>query len=1583
MIAILLCLLSLPAAEVYQPLMAEFAKPEAANRLPGSPGFAAAAEALERTLGGAGVRLQRQRFATLAPHTTTCRLTVDGRPLAAVALAPNGIAPPTTWGGVISGRSVYVGRGDPGTLPAVPVADAVAVLDLGAPRSQELFALGARAVVLVADGGESQWSVAGHFTELPIQTPRVVVDRAAAEAAGLLAPGGRQVELELQVEWADAVGENLWALLPADPASPTRGQTIILAATLDTFGITPERNPQLRQAANCALLAQVAADLRGQALKRNILVVFLGSHYGAQDGARRLYWVAAKVMRPSESGERLDERQAGLVEAAAEVDEELALLAGDFLHARGDGAFTLAQHLRTRLVGLVNNLNYEARTVRLAKRAGDKAVSQGRATPAGQQELEQREAAVVERKRRINDLRRQVHEGVISDPATFAEVVAAMRAEALRQQAYIAQETAHLASSRALADALAGSAVVAHLGFDFADARRPWMADPSSARVQCSNSGGSAGLFGKQIRALAQAHATIPPALVVAPLHVPDVSATWASWTANTPRVRPLPIAAAFGLGVFGAHLVTVGDPLAQDELPLRWQGDLAPLAPQLARFAAAVANHPELPTKTQLVPTITYDRRFVRTRSGGRWQGLRVDDWARGSEEITGPSADALVFAQRFSEVQSAADTESWAGVSAIAFGRVDPSGFVDLPRVADDNTAGNVQAVGFDERGCIDRMSVRNESTHLYARLFYTRVGGLFTPLMPKDYLTLLPPTVLESGGDAKVRRQTALISRSGLAFFADQEKPVKVLSGGNMLLGGAQAAGVPFRPDQLLSTDLLRSSAEDLSALNHRRLEVLRSRNLVNRPVEQLQADADDHRERAQAAREAGDQAGAGAHDTAAAVLAARAYVPIRATADDMLRAVVILLLLAIPFAFVCERLLLGSTSIYRQVGGFAGIFCATFAVLYLTHPAFALASAPVVIFLAFVIILLSGFVIAVVMSKFRHELKAMQGLSSRAHSAGGGQSTAFAAVMIGISGMRNRPLKTFLTASTVILLTFTILVFASFEATLGVKSTWLGRARGAERIELHAPSFLRLPDRLLDSVRVLAGEGFEVHLRSASFRDPTAWVNERPLSNVALNPRTLASQALEGVLGIEPGEVLRLGGIYAGLDRTDPAGRPPLLLPVPLAAQLGLVPGDEVRLRGTAFVLAGTFDPRAAQALENIDGSRIAAPNYEATLSAISLDGGGADLKSTLATIDAGAIQWAAPELTAVTTVAALRPLGAQPNLAVLYVRPGADAARTADSLAPLFNYPVFVTGPDGARSLFYTRLIEGSGYLELLVPLLLGGLIIFSSLLGSIVDRQKEIFTFSALGLSPKDVGMLFFAESAVFAVVGGMGGYLVGQVVASALQALAARGLATAPNVNFSSTSALVTILIVMAMVMLSTIYPALMASRSANPGVNRSWRMPRAEGDRLAFTFPFTVPAASVGGILAFIGEHFRNHGDASLDVFSARDTVIEPLPDGRWALAAEVALAPFDLGVVQGFRLATRASDIPGIDEVVVELERRNGTPGSWVRGNRAFIDDLRQQFLVWRSLPVETVHHYQQAMTTPAPAPAAVTETAHGQA
>jgi hypothetical protein len=254
--------------------------------------------------------------------------------------------------------------------------------------------------------------------------------------------------------------------------------------------------------------------------------------------------------------------------------------------------------------------------------------------------------------------------------------------------------------------------------------------------------------------------------------------------------------------------------------------------------------------------------------------------------------------------------------------------------------------------------------------------------------------------------------------------------------------------------------------------------------------------------------------------------------------------------------------------------------------------------------------------------------------------------------------------------------------------------------------------------------------------------------------------------------------------------------------------------------------------------------------------------------------------------------------------------------------------------------------------------------VFATMLGSVSDREREIYTFSSLGLAPPHVAGLFFAEASIYAVVGGMGGYLLGQVVARVLGWMSSMGWVSVPTMNYSSTNAIVTILIVMCTVMISTIYPAVKASRSANPGIQRSWKIPKPEGNLYDLVFPFTVSAYDITGVVSFLREHFDNYRDTSLGVFATTAAqIFRQEANDMLGFQATVALAPFDLGINQRFALLSQPSEIEGIDEVRILIYRISGANGDWRRANRVFINDLRKQLLIWRSLPDDVMDKYRQ--------------------
>jgi len=182
------------------------------------------------------------------------------------------------------------------------------------------------------------------------------------------------------------------------------------------------------------------------------------------------------------------------------------------------------------------------------------------------------------------------------------------------------------------------------------------------------------------------------------------------------------------------------------------------------------------------------------------------------------------------------------------------------------------------------------------------------------------------------------------------------------------------------------------------------------------------------------------------------------------------------------------------------------------------------------------------------------------------------------------------------------------------------------------------------------------------------------------------------------------------------------------------------------------------------------------------------------------------------------------------------------------------------------------------------------------------------------------------------------------------------------PEVNYSSTNVTATLLVVMLTVLASAAYPAVKASRSANPGIMRTWRLPRAKGDLLDIILPFTVSDYDIAGVVSFLKEHFDNFSDTGRGIFMARDSKLVGGKGSEVGLEAKLSLAPFDLGVSQSFRMTSAPSEVPGISEVGICIKRMSGQPRDWERLNNVLMDDLRKQFLLWRSLPNEKTEEYR---------------------
>jgi hypothetical protein len=260
-----------------------------------------------------------------------------------------------------------------------------------------------------------------------------------------------------------------------------------------------------------------------------------------------------------------------------------------------------------------------------------------------------------------------------------------------------------------------------------------------------------------------------------------------------------------------------------------------------------------------------------------------------------------------------------------------------------------------------------------------------------------------------------------------------------------------------------------------------------------------------------------------------------------------------------------------------------------------------------------------------------------------------------------------------------------------------------------------------------------------------------------------------------------------------------------------------------------------------------------------------------------------------------------------------------------------------------------------------VPSLLAALIVFNTMLGSIYERTREIGIFTSVGLAPKHVGALFLAESIVHAVVGTVVGYLLGQGISLVIHTY---GLLPGLQLNYSSSATMLLSLFVMAVVIGSSIYPALKAKELAVPGVEARWHLPEAVGDTMEIELPFTVGQHTAFGTNAYLDEYCQAHTEAALGGFAAADVRLEPAPGGvrdGLTLSMTAWLAPFDVGVSQQVALETRLLPDGMFYGITLRLTRLAGDQGSWRRLNHHFTDLIRKQYLIWRILSPEMRETY----------------------
>ena len=950
----------------------------------------------------------------------------------------------------------------------------------------------------------------------------------------------------------------------------------------------------------------------------------------------------------------------------------------------------------------------------------------------------------------------------------------------------------------------------------------------------------------------------------------------------------------AHAAGVPALTLATVNDGRQRESTPLDRGVDIANLDRQvelLKRMLAGVLDDPGLSSGRAALAGVVKDRMrdlIVQTRQ-----------YPRRSQVPDRPVPGALVVLNTYDKQKTGVHGQR----AAIADGdgntvfRGIPSTVEKLAAFEIDPQSGEILAApDLAERatkhhgrplpdGWLGAAATR--STNIKTVVLFKAVGReIYSLIRPRSLLGYGRPTVMDQGG-AEPRQFGFLLSRypeepAGVLFgsaLGGEENRLRFLFGGlleqRLLLLNSQgygseeeARGIGYSMGEETLTRLTEKAARDMWRLDEQRLAKLREHSISSRGLELLHRGAGSRLEEAAAAAEELRWDRYVARTREALGLEARVYPEILQTLNDVIKGMVFFLALVVPAAFFGERLFFAAADIRRQLLGLAVLVLLIWMIISQVHPAFDIAH-PLVIVLAFLIMAMAVLVMWMVSARFNRTAAEYRSRVAQVHRADISRlGAAYVAFMLGISNMRRRKLRTAMTLTTLTLLTFSVLSFTSFEDRIRFVAMPVPFEGEREGLLIRDRNWGKLSYPVRDYARS--------HFGSEAILAPRYWYSglEGGVRYVEVRRGERVARAL-GMVGLAPGERL-----VTGVDRCLVAGsffetgdEASCLLPDEMADALGISAADagsvRVRVFGRDLLVRGIFSAEALDGLRDLDGgsltpidTRVAAFDPLDQLLEEEREGGTEE--------DAVVEMTAALRLPAANVL--VTPHRTQQDFGGALFSVGGRFQEDARPVELIEKYLLRVAafmyagiGDDAGGISVYrfssVGLTSVRGLGALAIPAVIAAMIVLNAMLGAVYERFREIGIYSSVGLAPVHVSVLFLAEATVYAILGVTMGYLLGQGLGKLLIAL---DMLSGITLNYSSVSAVVAALSVMAIVLLSTLHPARVAARVAVPEAARRWRPPEPEGDRWDFAFPFNVSESEAAATCGFLHSFFTAHGGA-----------------------------------------------------------------------------------------------------------------------
>lgn len=1544
------------------------------DRSTGSPGAEAARAYIGAQFKKLGLAPERQLFRTPVRRHDKSELSLPGGVTESIApLIANAISPGTIPPEGISGPLVYAGNGKPEAFNGRSLSGSVILMDIDSEKNWLHAAnFGARALIYICDEGEGDTPsyttmTQGYFEDKfelsPIDFPRFVISRERARAlfGDYEAPDAdlpREVRLTSDMRWQNVAGENLYALIPgADPELSK--QLLVIESFYDSMVYVAGRSPGADQAVGVATLLETARHLVENPPARSVLLLATAGHAQSLAGMREAIWSIStksdeiKALRSEmkarrDAAEKHMETLEGLIPAAMANHPDTASVR----EALRERIKTEIDAVSRRLMQLRLQGGAERDEAEIRRLAKERLTLRGLRQRNGYQALSPAETEALER---FIPLAHKDFKGIAKDARALVDEIKSAKAfrDAVKEYDIAGIVSLHLSSH---GDGIGG----------FNDG---WLYGLRGRVNRVS-------VYSPLSRILTEiAESTdVPPAVTIWDSLRPGTLRSWESYLPDRPQLGGEVSALASHLGL---TLATVHDTRARwgtpGDLPDRVDFEFAGRQSEtVRRIIDRLAAEPE-----------SY-RGKGKLRKGfasvtGRGRRIRHGELFA---DQTAPDAMVLAF-QGDAYYHVMADASGDFHLKGVATKKMVPDKVIFEAYRFDAETGGVVWAVDKRETGKDAyrlKMDKREMETDLI--FFNARQMTLFKLLEPRSFSYMTRLQLLDGRREAEPRRYwySRIDTRQSTitSVYLEPGSYLKlthsdtVLRRKMVLTNGKpdNPQGTGYRIDDhprltrtafRVASDMWRLLDPRIGNLERHGIRNERIRTLRERGLEALNdAKTAWAAQRYDRFNEASQRSWA---------LASRVYNHVDETQKDVLLGVLFYIALFVPFAFCAEQLIFGFRNIHKRIVAFFGILLALITIIYQVHPAFHLAYSPGVVILAFFIMGLSLVVTLILFFRFEQEMTLLQRRATEMRAEEVSRWKAFtAAFFLGVGNLRRRPVRTALTCTTLVILTFTIMSFTTVKTARRHTRLLYRDHSPYQGYLLKTINWNDLPPESFDTIAQSFGPD--------AVTAPRAWMEDlertRPLFvPLRSDGGDFSAQAVVGLSADEPR--------VSGIDKVLTAGRwfgpdenNAVLLADRIAEALNLPePTPEtapaIRIWGEAYRVVGLFSGKRLDAATDLDGETITPVTFPTEVVAEPSE---AELEAMASGEDVRAFQGhyrhVPSDMAIILPYRRVMALGGHLKSVAVRPSPDTDISEKAKFLADRFALTLFSGEPAGTYMYTASDTLNYSGMPNVVIPMVISVLIVLNTMIGSVYERKREIQVYTSVGLAPSHVSFLFVAEALAFAVLSVVLGYLFAQVSAGLF---AGTALWSGITVNYSSLAGVMAMVLVMLVVLISAIYPSRLAAEIAIPDVNRSWSLPDINDNSLEIVLPFLIKHHEHDSIAGFLISWFEGHKDISHGIFSTGGVDAERLPlhpsgSGPTCIFMRVHmwLAPFDFGIRQNAMIRfCESEENADFLEIVIRLVRESGEANAWKRVNKAFLNHLRKQLLIWRSLSDAEKHEY----------------------